>query len=158
MDIHVQQCSPQALLAYRPIRLRYCKRIGRYPLVSIVSVSADIPSMDPGLNSVESSFFFFPSSFFFPSLFQLDGSIPTRSQFYSYPFFFFSLLGFFFSPVLSSSNFPYPLKKSWGEHWVCTYIYTVCVCIMSIQPPLYIITKVLCDYLGIYFCKLLFFS
>ena len=36
------QCSPQALLTYRPIRLRYCKRIGRYAF-AIVSVSANIP-------------------------------------------------------------------------------------------------------------------
>ena len=49
---------PRPFKRIGPIRLRYCKRIGRYPLVSIVSVSADIPSVDPGSNSVESSFFF----------------------------------------------------------------------------------------------------
>ena len=60
---------------------------------------------------MESSFFFsffsfFPPLYFSPALFQLDGSIPTRSQFYSYPLSLFFPLWLFFFPFLSSSNFP----------------------------------------------------
>ena len=107
--MRVSQCSPQALLAYRPIRLRYCKRIGRYPLVSIVSVSADIPSVDPGSNSVESFFFFL---FFFPLLFFFSLSLAARwFNTYQIPILFLSSFSFFpslafFPPFLSSSNFP----------------------------------------------------
>ena len=93
--ISLDQCSPQALLAYRH---RYCKRIGRYPLVSQwtqVRFCGELFFF---------FFSFFPSSFFSPSLFQLDGSIPTRSQFYSYPLFLFFPLWLFFPPFLSSSN------------------------------------------------------
>ena len=108
--LSIYQSSPQALLAYQRIRhLRYCKRIS-YPLVSVDPGSI----LWRGLFSFFlffffflSFFFFFPSSFFSPSLFQLDGSIPTRSQFYSYhSFSFFPSLALFFLPFLSSSNFP----------------------------------------------------
>ena len=99
------QCSPQALLAYRPdtpsllqtywpISLSInCKRIGRYPLVSV----------DPG-SILWIFFFFFLSSFFSPSLFQLDGTY--QIPLYSYPLFLFFPLWLYFFPFLSSSNFP----------------------------------------------------
>ena len=87
--------------------------------VSIVSVSADIPSVDPGSNSVESSFlsFFF---FFFPSSFFFSLSLSARwFNTYQIPILFLSSfsffpLRFFFPPFLSSSNFPlaFPMRKS----------------------------------------------
>ena len=105
----MRQCSPQALLAYRPIRLCYCKRISRYPLVSIVSVSADIPSVDPGSNSVESSFFFF-FFFFFPLLFFFSLSLSARwFNTYQIPILFLSSFSFFPSLALFFSLFCPPL-------------------------------------------------
>ena len=101
------QCSPQALLAYRPdtpsllqtywpISLSInCKRIGRYPLVSV----------DPG-SILWIFFFFFLSSFFSPSLFQLDGTY--QIPLYSYPLFLFSLFGSIFSLFCPPLTFPLP--------------------------------------------------
>ena len=89
------QCSPQALLAYRPIRLRYCKRIGRYPLVSV----------DPGsilwrARILESSFFF-PFFFFFPLLFFFSLSLSARwFNTYQIPILFLSSFSFFPSLAL----------------------------------------------------------
>ena len=86
---------PRPFKRIDPIRLRYCKRIGRYPLVSV----------DPGSILRRALFFlffffvaFFPPLFFLPLSVQLDGSIPTRSQFYSYPLFLFFPLWLFFPP------------------------------------------------------------
>ena len=79
--------------------------------------------MDPGSILWRVFFVVFPSSFFFPSFFQLElspgmGSIPTRIQFFSYhsftflPFFFpsFAILfsPLFCPPLISSSPFPLP--------------------------------------------------
>ena len=99
-----QRQRAQAVFSPGPFRVsaRYCMRIGRYPLVLV----------DPGSILWRALFFlllllllFFPPPFFFSlSLFQLDGSIPTRSQFYSYhSFSFFPSLALLF---FSSSNFP----------------------------------------------------
>ena len=74
--------------------------------------------MDPGSILWRALFFlllllffsFFPLLFFFSlSLFQLDGSIPTRSQFYSYhSFSFFPSLALFFLPFCPPLTFPLP--------------------------------------------------